>query len=231
MREALRDFDAIWGELDQDQRRHLVGLLIDKIALEWKGHDSVLYIKPYYLPERALIVECRSRKRDAPRTGLDSLTARDLSVLHLLDAGLTREAVAQHLDLAVEVVDVRLWAIRKRMGLSDLKQILELTRPHIAARLHLLPVNGRVTARRVAAAQEPDELTKSALRLRARTGASMQRIARELGCKPNSLPARFRRWYRRLGVHRLDDLVAEAERRGWIPSGKKGANDGDTSES
>lgn len=217
VRENLRNFDAIWGGLDEDQRRHLVRTLIERCTLEWRDMDSILVLKPLGLPERKLIVRCRSRRRRRATSGIEALTARQLALLHLLDEGMARDRIARQMGVTEGVIASYVTAIRKRVGIKEIARVIDVARPLIRQRLHLLPLEGRAVKRPSQAHREPNELVKGALRLRAETGASLTEIARNLGCNPRSLPVYLSRWRRQLGVTTVDELVSEAQRRDWIP--------------
>lgn len=229
VRESLRDFGSIWGSLDEAQRRHLVGLLIERATLEWRGHESVLRMKPFYLPEREVTVRCKSRSSLEPASKMGTLTPRQLSILHLLDQGLTTREIAQRLGLESAVIRTYLSMMHKGTGIADRQALIESARPLIQRQLHFLPVSGRAVARPSGAAKEPNALVKQVLTMRAHTHTTLRAIAQQLGCKLVNLHVALRKWYARLGVDGIDGLTAEAQRRGWICAGSTGGDDGDTS--
>jgi hypothetical protein len=95
VRESVLDFPRAWEHLNLDERCAVLSLVLENLRVDRQGTETTAWIKIHFLPEREVrIVVPRASQRKWSQTGVESLTARMLVVLHYANQGMHLNDIA-----------------------------------------------------------------------------------------------------------------------------------------
>ena len=141
-REAAHDFEALWEQLDTEERRGLLQAFIEEIIVTKEGRSVCLEIKYHFLPNSQLLLPPLKGAKGAD--GADSLSLRELAVLYLWDQGLRTPDIAAEFDVSTSAVSHYVYCIRRKLGTQDVDALVELVRERLELEGAYLPLSGRL---------------------------------------------------------------------------------------
>lgn len=214
-KETLRNFEAVWGELDPAEQQEALHVVIEHATLERaEGEDLNLRVKVAFLPERIIPIPSYIKRKAT--SGPESLTPRELAYLKHKQTGLSDRAIANIFDTTVENAGGQWRGIRGRLGVETLEEALTLTADRLEREAHALPLSGRANK---SPKHRPKikwtEKLKAIVQALADNKPRKQIMA-ELGIKEKNLSERTRRMKRAIEVETTEELVAYARETGAI---------------
>lgn len=144
-REAAHDFDALWHQLDTEERRGLLQTFIEDITVTREGRNVLLQINYHFVPSSQIVL--RPLKGSSGGTGAESLSLRELAVLYLWDKGLRGTDIARQLDISKAGVRQHLFSIRHKLGMQDIGAMVAAARDRLELERPYLPLSGRLNRR------------------------------------------------------------------------------------
>jgi len=152
VQEQLENFSLAWDELDNDEKRTVLSLLLEekRLTVDRVERDIRLWIKVHFLPEqeRTLIYGTFRGVNRTKATGLQRLTLRHMVLLHYAGLGKDRKECAVLMGCKVPSIHTLEKTIRKNLGVGTLAEAVEMARERVEANLHQLPLGhaGRASA-------------------------------------------------------------------------------------
>lgn len=213
-REALKSFNTVWEQLDIDEQRQLLKNLIEKLTLRRSDRNTViLRVKLLFADEEEIVIR-PDRRPPKAKTGVESLTQRQLAVLHLFEQGLRYKEIAEKLGVTPQCVCSTALAARKQLGVQTNEEAIRLAESRIAQELDFLPLNGRSRPPMTRGGNlSPGEIE---VLTRLGAGESLSAIARSMGKGVGSMSNRLRSAKKRLAVSTREETILRAKQMGLI---------------
>ncbi len=136
-RHAFTNFPLLWENLDNDERRQLLSLLIEPqgLLIDRAERDITVRLKIQLLPhvERTIINRTYRGINRTKATGLMRLTQTQMLLIHHALQGKSRPQIAEAMDCKVASIYSLEKTIRKNMGGISWTETLELARERVEA--------------------------------------------------------------------------------------------------
>jgi len=213
-REALKSFNTVWDQLEVDEQRQLLKNLIESLTLRRSDRNTVVMkLKLLFGDEEEIVIPPDKRPPKA-KAGIESLTQRQLAVLHLFEQGLSYKEIAEKLGVTPQCVCSTALAARKQLGVSTNEEAIRAAESRIEAELEFLPLEGRSRPPMVRGGKlSPGEIEVLS---RLAAGESLCGIARSMGRKLGSMSSRLRSAKKKLGVATREEALDRAKEMGVV---------------
>lgn len=219
VQEQLKEFPVIWENLDNDEKRQVLSLLIEEKGLkaDRDGRDIVLKIKVPLLPEQERHILYRSFRgiNRTTTSGLQRLTLRQMVLLHYSGQGKSRTECAELMGCKVHSIYSIEKVIRRNLGCVSWLEAVEMARERVEANLTQLPLGQ--AGKNVAKNEETvtpfiSPVLMEVFELFAK-GATVLEAAERLGLKPVTVQGRRSRILKLMETPSI--LEAAEKARGW----------------
>jgi site-specific DNA recombinase len=148
VRDRVLDISAAWHDLEVDEQREVLNLVVEKLTVDRMERDAIVTIKLHLLPERQIPVMFRSAVNMKRKpTGLQSLTPRHLAVLHHLRNGHRPRQIAQLMGVTYGTVTTFTSQILRKLQVPDLDAAIAMCAERIDALLPTLPLGESASPR------------------------------------------------------------------------------------
>ncbi|BCM94548.1 hypothetical protein IAD21_06455 (plasmid) [Abditibacteriota bacterium] len=212
LRQALLSFNEMWPHLDADERRGVLGLLIEKLEV-WKEEGQTrVRLKLHLRPEvEAPLVRAPRPSKQWKRHpqgpgGVQRLTPRQLALLHWYSKELTFAQMGAQMAITVSTIRTLVSEVRHLLGVHELDEALALAAPRLKAELATLPL-GPDRNHGPKGVLTPSEV--HVLRFLAQ-GAKPAEIAQESGLSINTVRNYQDQIYKALDAHTVFQAVKRA---------------------
>ena len=212
-RATLADFPRVWDSLEIEEKRELLANLVESLSFTREGRDVVMRLKLIFREEKEIVIP-PDKRAPTEKTGVRSLTQRQLAILDLLSEGHSRREIARRLGIEETAVNSHLWFVRRQLGVAAIEEAIRLAWPRIEAERQFLPKEGRSRPPMTRGGKlSPREIE---LLRRLAAGESLCGIARSEGRALGSLSTRLRSAKRKLGVKTREEAIGRARETGLI---------------
>jgi DNA-binding NarL/FixJ family response regulator/DNA invertase Pin-like site-specific DNA recombinase len=212
-RKALADFRRVWDRLEIEEKREVLANLVESLSFAREGRNVIMRLKLIFREEKEITIP-PDKREPSEKTGVRSLTQRQLAILDLLSEGLSRREIARRLGIEETAVNSHLWFVRKQLGVAAIEEAIELARPRIEVEREFLPKEGRSRPPMTRGGKlSPREIE---LLRRLAAGESLCGIARTYGKPVGSFSPRLTSAKRKLGVKTREEAIANAKEKGLI---------------
>jgi DNA-binding CsgD family transcriptional regulator len=138
---AVTQLPEMWEELNPEERRHLLGQVIEYCWIEpIGGHKHRVWLKLYFLPE--IVEELLPSK--SRLTGLFDdvahLTQRELAYLALASEGWSEEKIRTHWQVTPQATYFLRKSLLQRLGVVEIEEAVRLARGRIEREREALPL-------------------------------------------------------------------------------------------
>ena len=211
--EALRNFSVVWEKLDIDEQRCLLSNLVEDLRFTRHERNVIMHLKLMFSDKMDVVIPPDKRPPKV-KTGVQSLTQRQLAVLDMLDRKLSRKEIAAKMGIQDTAVNSHLYSVRKRLGVTDNREALKLAMPRIVAEREFLPRDGR-SRPPVVRGKELSPYQIDALK-RLASGETLTSIARSEGKAVGTISVRLSAAKKKLGVETRAEAIEKATQQGVI---------------
>jgi site-specific DNA recombinase len=157
--EIVSDFDRLWNSMDADERRQVVHLVFDELALLPDTAGYTLRMKVFLDEPREVFIPA-GKASDRPKYGPKSLTPREASALYLTDRSHSMDEIAQLWGTGRANVYAALHRARRKMQAETTQDAINMARDHLKEIAPFLPTSGRLEI-----PPAPEELTETERKL------------------------------------------------------------------
>ena len=214
VREVLTDFTTVWRNLDRDERRQLLALLLESLILEPADGGARLWIKPRFLPEHTVFIP-GGREPRRRKFGVEALTLRELAVVVLLDDGLSAGQIASRWGVRSQSIEAHKANIRRKLEVHTTQDAIDIARDRAQELRRFLPLTGRKGEGRPTVSFSPRQ--SELLQLLADESLGRPELAERMGVTPKSLNVYITSIAKRLGVRGRKRAVARARELRLLP--------------
>lgn len=209
----LGEFESIWNDMDLSEKRALAGHIIEELSFEPDGPSECpgwvkVNLRLILREPEVFRIPTRGRGGRAS-TGLDSLSATELTNAYYYMKGCSDADIAQERDVSIATVRGQKCSLIRRTGVATLEEALEMVAPLVEARSEELRL-GQRSGRHYR--EHFTEAQVEALRLLAQR-LSTRDIAEHTRRSVGTAYKYLCKLYRKLGVGSRAEAVAEARRR------------------
>lgn len=211
--DALQDFDAIWEGIDGDERRHLVYLVFDELALLPACAGHTLRMKVFLDEPQERFIPA-SKSSDRPKYGPRSLTPREGAGLYLTAQGLSLGEIAEQWGTTHQNVRSLLLRARRKLQAGTNEEAAAAARDHLGAVEPFLPLEGALEH-----APAPEELTereRSLLADIANSDLTYGEIAKRHDIAEGTVKVHAANTARKLRANGRKQLISQVQRLGLL---------------
>lgn len=226
VQEALLDFPLVWENLDNDQKRHLLSLLLEDKSLRVDRDETYIRVqlKVHLLParERAVVHPTFHGTRRTTATGVMRLSQTQMVLVHYSAQGKTRRECADLMDCKVQTIYTLERTIRKNMGDVSWSEALAMCRDRVEAHVDQLPLHnaGRGRNGTVARVSTHGKTFLSPILMESfvlfAQGATAAEVASELHLPVGTVEGRRARIHKAFGTKSMLEAVRKAKEQGMI---------------
>ncbi len=214
--QAILDVPRVWRHLDMEERRNVLSLLLERLTVDRHQREVVMRIKLHLLPEQEVRVLIPTGYRRKPEgIGPQTLTARQLVLLHYVGQGQSRAQICEAMGIADNTINFMTLEIRKRMGVHDLAACAAQARSRVQSLLPSLPL-GRLQARSADGAIKLSAKLLEVFPLLA-SGAKLEEVASVTGLPLSTVANRKKQIVKRLEVRTIFEAGQKARAQGLLP--------------
>ncbi len=153
--EIVSDVDRLWEAMDADERRQVVHLVFDQLALLPDKAGYTLRLKVFLDEPREVFIPA-GKASDRPKYGPKSLTLREASALYLTDRSHSMAEIAELWGTGKGNVRAALHRARRKMQAETTEDAIKMARDHLEEIAPFLPTEGRLEA-----PPTPEDLTET----------------------------------------------------------------------
>ena len=222
VRKQLESFPSVWEELDQDEKRQVLSLVIEEggLTADRDGRDIKLRIKLHLLPlqEKTIIYTTCRGTRKTKATGLLRLSLRQMVLLHYAGLGKSRKECAELMGVKASSVVTIEKTIRKNLGGVTWGDAVEMARERVEANLFQLPLGHGGKAEKVSGTPQPSFLTPVLMEVFVlfAQGATTKEVADRLHLDPSTVQGRRARILKHFGTKSMFEAVEKARAGGVV---------------
>ena len=215
--QLVKDFDASWEGLPQEQKRELIQQLVAQASITRLSDgttEMTFTIKGFSSVTRRI---GRRLKRGRPPSGYDSLTPRLKAMLYLQSKNPDRDAIARQTGVRRATVDMFLAKACRQMGVKQPGQAWEMIREYVEDEVDLLPLKG--CRRKVKPkTREGPLLTPAQIELLSaiREGMTALAAGERLGMSGSTVYVHLKNCRDRLGAASNEEAVRKAQALGYV---------------
>jgi len=141
--DALRDFPRLWDAMEPEERRAVVGLVVESMRIGRVDHAIRVKVKVRLLGEIVFDLPVTQNSSRGRGNVQPAISLRQLAYLALTEDGYTDEQIAAQWDVSIgSTRDIRERAL-ERLGASDPAEAVEKMRRELAEWRGILPLEGR----------------------------------------------------------------------------------------
>jgi DNA-binding NarL/FixJ family response regulator len=218
VRDQMQTFPEIWGELENEEKRQILALLIEegKLTADRVGRDVLLKIKVHFLPEceRTIIYRTFQGKNRTEATPLQRLTQRQMVLLYYASQGKERKECAELMACKPSSIYTVEKTIRRNFGGVSWQEAIEMSRERVEANVTQLPLGGPGRKNKEVVPAKPflSPVLLEAFELFAK-GATVLEAAERLGLSTTTVQGRRSRILKLMGTPSI--LEAAEKAREW----------------
>jgi DNA-binding CsgD family transcriptional regulator len=224
MQQMLLDFPRLWAHADNDEKRQILLLLLEKkgLRIDRNGRDILMSIKLHLMPERqrTIIYHTFRGINRAKKTPEQTLTKTQMLQLLYEGRGKTRKEAAELMGCKPSSLYTTEKTIRKNLGGVTWAQAIEMTRERVEANAaQLLPRVPRGSGKKAEAEVEIPFLSPLLMEVFVlfAQGATTGEVAEELGLQIHTVQGRRKRILQAFKTKSMLEAVRKAHRDGILP--------------
>ncbi len=157
--EIVSDFERLWDTMDSDERRQVVHLVFDELAVLPDTAGYTLRMKVFLDEPRDVFIPA-GKASDRPKYGPKSLTPREASALYLTDRSHSMDEIAEVWGTGKDNVRAALHRARRKLRAETTEDAIKMAREHLEEIAPFLPMEGRLENE-----PTPEDLTETERKL------------------------------------------------------------------
>ncbi len=214
---AILSFPTVWENLNPDERRQLLALAVERVAVyPAENKANRVSIKLYLMSEVDVLVPHAQPNWHRAQNGVAGLSPRTLVYLYHQSQGLGSAEIAAEMKVTLQTLKVFEYQIRKRLGIRKLEDAAEMAKSRIRAEFAKLPFGGYQSP--MVGKDDPVYLAHKVwevFRLYAR-GATTAQVVEKLKVPRTTIQGRRRMILDAFGVKTIYDAVEKARKLGML---------------
>jgi DNA invertase Pin-like site-specific DNA recombinase/DNA-binding NarL/FixJ family response regulator len=221
IRDQMLTFSQIWDELENEEKREVLSLLIEegKLTVDRVGRDILLKIKIHFLPEceRTIIYRTFQGVNRTKATPLQRLTQRQMVLLYYAGQGKDRKECAELMGCKLSSIYSIEKTIRRNLGGLSWNEAIDMSRDRVEANVAQLPLgeSGRKTKEVIPSKQFLSPVLLEVLELFAK-GATVLEVSERLGLSPVTVQGRRSRILKLMGTPSILEAAEKAKEWGIL---------------